>query len=133
MVELRDASDVSDPTSDSLLQLLDELRILDPLLKVFGGQCATLLLALFVLDSQFLLVLQLDLWHQYVLLALNEVYFELGEVLLDVLEAAGRSTVALAFAELVRVQDGNEGVLNVSGSKLEDVEVLANEAEIDHL
>lgn len=87
MVQLGDASDVLDPLSDRLLEPLDEIWVLKPILKVIGRHLAAKSLALLALGLDLWLMDELDLRYDDILLTLEKMYLQLSQVLLDALKS----------------------------------------------
>jgi hypothetical protein len=78
-----------------------------------------------------MVVLQLDLWHDDVLLALGQLKLQLRQVrhdLLGDLHLLGLGLGLSILLLLVGIEQWKDGVFNVSRGKLEDSEVLTNEA-----
>jgi len=140
MIQLGDPSDIFDPLGDCLLESLDKGRVLESLvvflLEVVDGHLSSLLLALFVHGLDLWIMDQLDFWNNHILLTLDEVNFQLGEVFLDVLETGGgRATLVRhrRFDCLVGVEKGQKGVFDICGCKFEDVEIFSDEAKVEKL
>jgi len=89
MSELGDSSDVSDPVCYCLLKFADKLWILDSLFEVISrhDKSTVALELLIVLGSDLILMLEHDLRHKNVLLALNQVHLELRENFWNVVHA----------------------------------------------
>jgi hypothetical protein len=87
VIQLGDASDVLDPLSDRLLEPLDEIWVLKPILKVIGRHLEAKSPALFALGLDLWLMDELDLRHDDILLTLEKMYLQLSQVLLDALKS----------------------------------------------
>ena len=76
---------------------------------------------------------ELNFWNNDVLLALDQVDFELVQVFLDVVEALRRSGLSTHFALFVRVEQRNKRVFDICSSELKDIEVFTDVSEVDDL
>lgn len=86
MSELGNTSDIPDPFGHGLFQSLHEVWVLNFVFEVISGQLSTKLLDLFVLGLDFWIMDQLDLWNHDILLVLDEMHLQLGQIFLYVLE-----------------------------------------------
>lgn len=104
VVHLSDFSNVSDPLVDNLFKSLNKGGIFEILLEVVWLHLSLGLLAFFEPGNDLRVVNEIDVWHSDVLLALDQVNFELVQVLLDVFETLGGSSFGAFLALLVRIE-----------------------------
>ena len=133
IIHLSNFSNVSDPLSDDLFKPLNKGGICKILLEVIGLHLNLSLLAFFKSGSDLRIMNELDLWNDDVLLALDQVYFELVQVFLDILKTLRSSSFPAQFAQLVGIEQWDERVFNVCSSELKDVKVISDVSEIDDL
>lgn len=91
-----DLSNISDPLSDNFFKSLDEIRVLDPIFKVIAAHLAPTGLALLSSGIDLWVVNEFDGWYYDILLALNKIDFELGQILLNAIEASRRAATLLS-------------------------------------
>ena len=91
VVHLSDFSNVSDPLVDNLFKSLNKGGIFKILLEVVWLHLSLGPLAFFEPGHDLRVVNEIDVWHSDVLLALDQVDFELVQVFLNVFETLTRS------------------------------------------